>query len=77
MAIVGGEPEPAFEAKASVLDFEWSPDAVTWNELAAGDFPDCGDLLGPVVVGVNVGGQLEAGVGSATRWFDQIELCLP
>lgn len=26
MAIVGGEPEPAFEAKASVLDFEWSPD---------------------------------------------------
>lgn len=57
--------------------FEWSSDAVTWNELAAGTFPECGDLLGPVVAGVNVGGQLATGMGPATRSFDQVELCLP
>lgn len=81
--VLGSEPLPPvpfwLQIRQDDADshFEWSPDAVTWNELAVGDFPDCGDLLGPVVVGVNVGGQLEAGVGSATRWFDQIELCLP
>lgn len=57
--------------------FEWSIDEITWNELAFGAFPECGDLLGPVVTGVNVGGQLALDTGPGTRRFDEIELCLP
>jgi len=55
--------------------FEHSPDAIAWDELAWGSYPECGDLLGGVITGVNVGGQLGRGVG--TRYFDQFELCLP
>jgi hypothetical protein len=55
--------------------FEWSSDAITWNELAGGTFPECGDFLAGVVTGVNVGGEPVEGVG--TRRFEQFELCLP
>jgi hypothetical protein len=55
---------------------EWSTDGVTWNELARGPFPECGDLLSAVSTGVNVGGQLEL-MQEGMRSFDQFELCLP
>ncbi len=60
-----------------VFSFEWSPDAVSWNELAAGSFPECGDLVLGVTTGINVGGELEMGSNASTRYIDQFELCLP
>ena len=56
--------------------FEWSIDEETWNEVAAGSFPECGDLLGPVTTGINAGGLLEEGTGPGTRLFDRFEMCL-
>lgn len=55
--------------------FEWSPDAITWNEVARGSFPECGDLLGLVTTGISTGGEFMRGLG--TRWYEQFELCLP
>jgi hypothetical protein len=55
--------------------FEWSPDAITWNEVARGSFPECGDLLGLVTTGINTGGEFARGLG--TRYYEQFELCLP
>lgn len=55
--------------------FEQSVDAVAWRELAAGTFPECGDLSTGLVAGMSVGGQVPA--GPAVRTFDQVEACLP
>lgn len=80
---LGSEPLPGFPLWLQIHQddfdshFEWSVDAITWNELAFGAFPECGDLLGPVGTGINVGGQLELDTGPGTRMFDQLELCLP
>lgn len=82
-AELGYEPLPGFPLWLQLRQddfeshFEWSIDAITWNELAFGAFPECGDLLGPVQTGINTGGQLADGTGPGTRRFDQIELCLP
>lgn len=80
---LGEEPLPGFPLWLQLREdgagsyFEWSFDAVDWNELAFAELPECGDLLGPVITGVNVGGQLADGTGPGIRTFDQIELCLP
>ncbi len=56
--------------------FEWSPDAITWNELTSGTFEECGDLGAAVVAGINVGGQLQP-MQIGTRSFDEFQMCLP
>lgn len=55
--------------------FEWSPDAVSWRELAAGTFPECGDLSNGLAAGVRVGSELVQGVG--VRSFDRFDACFP
>jgi hypothetical protein len=55
--------------------FEWSTDESTWNELAIGPLPDCGDFSVPLMVGVRSGGQIDE--GSVTRTFDRFEACVP
>jgi len=77
---LANEPEPTSpiwlqlrQDEEGSVHYEWSPNAVEWNELAIGSFPECGDLESQVIAGVSVGGQLDRGMG--TRTFDQFEVC--
>jgi hypothetical protein len=62
------------QAETGEVSAEWSADGASWEEIAIGPLPECGDFTGPLGVAVRAGGQLaEAGL----RTFDYFEACVP
>lgn len=54
---------------------EWSIDGAGWQELAAGSFPECGDLSNGLLAGMSVGSELMQGTG--LRSFARFDACFP
>jgi hypothetical protein len=60
--------------EAGVAHFEHSQDGSSWDSIADGSFPECGDLTQPLVGAVATGGLIAQ---EGTRAFDRFEACLP
>lgn len=56
------------------VHFEHSQDGITWDSIANGSFPECGDLTRPVAAAVFSGGQSEL---PGLRVFERFEACMP